>query len=357
LSKLNRFLEGVKVVDLSRHLPGPLATLLMADMGAEVLKIEPPGGEELRFIGPKGEDGLSLYYLAVNAGKTAAELDLRSEKGRERLLAYVDEADVLVESFRPGVMQRLGVGYETLKARKPDLIYCGMSGFGQSGPHALRAGHDMNYLALNGVLSLAAGSAPPYPPPADASAAQMAVISLLGALRHRDRTGEGSQIDLALADAPLPLATFDLAEVSVNPELGGGEGVISGAAAYCQIYETSDGGRITLCPIEPKFWKAFCDAAQRPDWLERHSDPLPQEDLRGEIAAYFASLTLEEAVARFEPADCCFAPVLSLSDALGSPQVTARGLVRRGLDNVWQALFPALVDGEAPRTRKALRKL
>lgn len=350
-------LAGIRVLDLTQIYQGPYATFMMAMGGAEVIKIEPPGGEELRFIGPKGSDGLSLYYRAINAGKAMTELDLRSEEGRGRLLSYVETADVLVESFRPGVMQRLGVGIETLKAAKPDLIVCAMSGFGQNGPFVRRAGHDMNYLALNGVLSLAAGSAPPYPPPADVSAAQTAVIALLGALRHRDRTGEGSEIDLALADTPLPLATFDLAEVSVNPELGSGEGVINGAAAYCQIYETGDGGRITLCPIEPKFWQAFCEAAERPDWLERHGDPLPQNALRAEIAAYFADLSLEEAVSRFEPADCCFAPVLSLSQALESEQLAARGLVRRGEDGVWQALFPARVDGEAPRLRTPLRKL
>ncbi len=161
MSKLNRFLEGVRIVDLSRHLPGPLATLLMADMGAEIVKIEPPGGEEMVKLGPKGPDGRSLYYLAVNAGKATTQIDLREDAGRERLLSYVAEADVVIESFRAGVMERLGVGYETLRARKPDLIYCAMSGFGQQGPYAQRAGHDMNYLALNGVLSLGEGRSRP----------------------------------------------------------------------------------------------------------------------------------------------------------------------------------------------------
>lgn len=357
MSKLNRFLDGVRIVDLSRHLPGPLATLLLADMGAEILKIEPPGGEEMRSIGPKGPDGRSLYYHAVNAGKTTTEIDLKSEDGRARLLDLAAGADVVIESFRVGVMERLGVGYDVMKARKPDLIYCAMSGFGQQGPNALRAGHDMNYLALSGVLSLAAGSNPPYPPPADGSAAMMAVISLLGALRHRDRTGEGSYLDLALADTALPLATFDLAEASGEAVPEGGQGLLNGGAAYYGIYDTRDGQRVTLCAIEPKFWKAFCAAAGRDDWESRQFEAMPQEALRRDIAALFAGMTLEEAVALFAPADCCFAPVFSLPEALRSEQVESRGLVRRGVDGLWQALFPALVDGERPKTRKPLRDL
>ena len=357
MSKLNRFLEGVRIVDLSRHLPGPLATLLLADMGAEIVKIEPPGGEEMRQIGPPGPDGHSLYYHAVNAGKTTTEIDLRSAEGRERLLSLVESADVLVESFRAGVMERLGVGHDVLKARKPDLITCALRGYGQGGPRAQEAGHDMNYLALNGMLSLMAGEQPPYPPPADGSAALTAVIAILGALRHRDRTGEGSTLDLALADTALPLATFDLAEVSDGGKAAGGHGILNGGAAYYGIYATRDGGRITLCAIEPKFWRAFCDAADRPDWIERQDEAMPQVELRQEIAALFAGLTLDEAVARFAPADCCFAPVLGLSEALESAQVKGRGLVRRGLDNLWQALFPVVVDGERPKTRKPLRGL
>ena len=357
MSKLNRFLEGVRIVDLSRHLPGPLATLLLADMGAEIIKVEPPGGEELRSIGPPGPDGRSLYYHAVNAGKAATEIDLRSEAGRERLLGLVDQADVVVESFRAGVMERLGVGYEVLKTRKPDLIYCALRGYGEGGPRAADAGHDMNYLALNGMLSLMAGDAPPYPPPADASAALTAATAILGALRHRDRTGEGSELDLALADAPLPLAAFDLAEVSDGRDARGGHGILNGGAAYYGIYGTRDGGKVTLCAIEPKFWRAFCEAAGRSDWIERQGEALPQEALRAEITALFAALSLEEAVARFGPADCCFAPVLGLSEALESEQIKGRGLVRRGIDNLWQALFPVVVDGERPRSRKPLKDL
>ncbi|MEX0923501.1 MAG: CoA transferase [Rhodovibrionaceae bacterium] len=357
MSKLNRFLEGVRIMDLSRHLPGPLATLLLADMGAEIVKIEPPGGEEMRSIGPKGPDGRSLYYHAVNAGKATTEIDLKSEAGRARLLDLAAGADVVIESFRVGVMERLGVGYAVMKARKPDLIYCAMSGFGQEGPYAQRAGHDMNYLALTGMLSLAAGSSPPYPPPADSSAAMMAAISVLGALRHRDRTGEGSYLDLALADAALPLASFDLAEASDGAVPSGGSGLLNGGAAYYGIYDTKDGQRVTLCAIEPKFWTAFCAAAGQPGWVARQGEAMPQEALRRDIAALFAGMTLEDAVATFDPADCCFAPVMSLPEGLRSEQVESRGLVRRGIDGLWQALFPAVVDGEKPETRKPLRDL
>jgi crotonobetainyl-CoA:carnitine CoA-transferase CaiB-like acyl-CoA transferase len=358
VSRLGGFLAGVRVLDLSRHLPGPLATLLLADMGATVTKVEPPAGDELRQIGPVGPDGVSHAFRAVNAGKTTRRIDLKSPSGRAELLALAAEADVLVESFRPGTMERLGVDPATLRAAHPRLIYCAMSGFGRDGPDRDRAGHDLTYLALNGMLDAIGASGVAYPPPADTSGALFAAIAILGALLGRAKDGQGCMIDLALADAPMPLLLFSLAELAASgARLGGPAGVLGGGAAYNAVYRTADDRQVVLAAIEPVFWAAFCGAAGRPDWLRRQADPLPQAALRAELAGMFAAMRLDDAVARFGPADCCFAPVVPLADAVRSPQALARALLPTGADGVVQALFPAVVDGRAPRPRPAVREV
>jgi len=356
MSRLNRFLSGIKVLDLSRHLPGPLATLILADMGADVTKIESPAGDEMRVIGPRAGGEESAAFRALNGCKRQMQLDLKAEGDLETFLALAREADVLVESFRPGTMERLGLGVERLRAANRGLIYCALSGFGRAGPWRDRAGHDVNYLALNGMLGAVAGETgtpvAPYPPPADLSASLFGAIAILGALNARARDGQGCDIDLALADAPLPLLAFSLAELGVRTgRIGGAEGLLGGGAAYYCVYPTSDGRHVSIAPIEPKFWRAFCAAAGRADWVARYDEAFPQPALRGEIAAMFAGMTAEEAAARFEPADCCFAVVQSLADAVDSPSFAARGLLQRGDGGMVHALFPALVDGEAPEPR------
>ena len=207
------------MLDLSRHLPGPLATLLLADMGAEVTKVESPDGDELRAIGPAGADGRPLYFDAINAGKRSIRLDLKSEAGKAALRELATSADVLVESFRPGVMSRLGLGAAALRAANPRLIYIAMSGYGQDGPLRDVAGHDANYLAVNGLLS-ASGAADRltymYPPMADCTASMFAVSSILGALMARACDGRGCEIDLALADVMMPFQIFGLAALGAS---------------------------------------------------------------------------------------------------------------------------------------------
>ncbi len=360
MSRLNAFLSGVRVLDLSRHLPGPLATLLLADMGAEVLKIEPPGGDEMRTIGPQGPCGRSIYYDAVNAGKSVCRLDLNHPGQRNQLLALVRDADVLIESFRPGVMERLGVGYAALARENSRLIYCGLSGFGRDGPLAGVAGHDANYLSLTGMLDHNGKDQPMFfdPPVADCTASLMAVIAVLGALNRRHVEGRGCLIDLSLADATMPLQAFHLAELGATGRVPRRAGeILNGGAAYYRIYRTADGRYVSLCAIEPKFWERFCGAAGRADWLARQADPLPQDGLGREIGAMFAGLTQDEAIARFGPADCCLAPVLDLAEAMRQPQLLARNLVRRGSSGLFQALFPAHVEGEPPALRDELREL
>jgi crotonobetainyl-CoA:carnitine CoA-transferase CaiB-like acyl-CoA transferase len=355
------FLAGLKVLDLSRHLPGPLASLLLVDFGASVLKIEPPVGDEMRMLGPIGEQGVSIYFEAVNAGKVSLKLDLRGESDKARFLALVDEADILLESFRPGTMDRLELSPKTLRARNDRLIYCSLSGFGAQGPRRDQAGHDNNYLSLTGVLAGTGLADRPVffdPPVADVTGSMMTAIALLGALHKRARDGEGCVLDLALADSVMPLVCFPLAGLDAGRGSPVREGeLLNGGVARYRLYKLADGRFVSLGAVEPKFWRAFCEAAGRPDWTARYDEPLPQTGLIAELEALFANLTYDQAIQRFEPADCCFAPVLSLAEAVETEQMQDRGLVRRGPDGHWQALFPGKMDGNAPALRRPWREI
>jgi alpha-methylacyl-CoA racemase len=354
MSRISKFMKGVRVLDLSRHLPGPLAALFMVDMGAEVLKIESPAGDEVRQLGPGDAQGRSVFFETLNAGKRLLRLDLKTEEGRAELLRLVADADVLIESFRPGVMDRLGVGYTVLARSNPGLIYCSLSGFGRGGPWERRAAHDGNYLALAGVLDRNGASKPmPFEPAlADSSGSLFAVIAILGALRAREEDGRGCEIDAALADAAMPLQMLQISEMDATGVVPrGGRGLFDGGTAYYQTYETADGRYVMLGAVEPKFWRAFCMEAGRLDWIARQSDVLPQIALRDEVAAFFKKLTLQECCKRLEPRDCCFSPVLDLKEGLDSVHVQSRGLVRRSDDGAIQALLPVQVDGEPPVLR------
>jgi len=356
-----QFISGLKILDLSRHLPGPLSSLLLVDLGASVLKIEPPSGDEMRVIGPIGENGRSIYFEAVNAGKVSLKLDLRNDADKAVFLSLVDEADILLESFRPGTLERLGLGHETLRARNPRLIYCGLSGFGNTGPRRDQAGHDNNYLSLNGALAGTGLADQPVffdPPIADVTGSMMATIAMLGAVNKRARDGQGCYLDLALADSVMPLVCFPLAGLDAGRGAPVREGeLLNGGAARYRVYRCRDGKFVTLGAVEPKFWIAFCNAAGHPEWIETFNDPLPQTNMIAVLTAFFAGLTQSEATAMLEPADCCYAPVLGLDEAVETEQLLARGLVQRGPDGLWQALFPGHVDGQAPAIRRPWREI
>jgi len=354
VSRLGRFARGVRVIDLSAFLPGPLASLLLADMGAAVLKIEPPAGDAMQQLGPRDGAGRPVFYDAVNAGKTVQRMDLKQPVVREKFLDLVREHDVLIEGFRPGVMRRLGLDYAALRAVNPGLIYCSLSGYGASGALAQAAGHDANYLAASGVLHR---NGTFYDPPlADLSGSLFGVIAILGALRARDADGLGCEIDIALADTPMPLQLFQVADYGATGTVPQPrETYLNGGAAYYQVYATRDGRQIALGAVEPKFWAAFCTAAARPDWIARQNETLPQTALTAEVAAFVATLTLDQATTRFAGPDCCVSAVLDLGEAIASPHHRERGLVRAAGDGVLQALFPALVDGVPPAAREGIR--
>ncbi len=357
MAKFNHFLAGLKVLDLTQYLPGPMASLILADMGAEVLKIEPPSGDEMRQLGPRDKDGCPVFFGAINAGKTTRRMNLKDTAMRAEFLSLVRAAEVLMEGFRPGVMRRLGADWETLRDINPNLIYCSISGYGQNGPLAATAGHDGNYLATAGVLARNGDKAPIYfdPPVADSSGALYAVIAILGALQARRAGASGCHIDLALADVPMPLQLFQVADFGANGTVSDrNQTYLNGGAAYYRVYATADGRHLVLSAVEPKFWRNFCIAADRQDWIARHSDAIPQTELIRELDRYFADLSLADSLARFS-GDCMISPVLKLDEALNTDHVRGRGLVRRGGAGDLQALFPAWIDGEPPATRPPLR--
>jgi alpha-methylacyl-CoA racemase len=359
MSALNTWLAGVHVLDMSQYLPGPLATLFLADFGASVLKIEPPQGDEMRNLGPRDPKGRPIFYEAVNAGKIVRRMDLKDTDAREAFLQLVETHDVLLESFRPGVMARLGLGYDTLASRNPRLVYCSVSGYGIGGPLEQAAGHDANYLAQAGVLHRNGDVAPMYfdPPVADTTGSLFAVIAILGALRGRELTGRGCTIDIALADVAIPLQIFQVADYgarSYSP--GRNETYLNGGAAYYHVYATRDSRHVALGAIEPKFWRRFCEAAQRPQWIARQSEPLPQHALTRDVAAFFEGLTLAQCNERFARADCCLTSVLTVGESLTSSHVAQRRLVLRAENGHLQPLFPAHVDAAPPNTRAPARE-
>lgn len=358
MSRLNQFLNGVKVLDLSQYLPGPMASLVLADMGADVLKIEPPAGDEMQRLGPRDPQGQPVFYAAINAGKSTRRMDLKNPQERDAFIALACVADVVVEGFRPGVMDRLGIGWDMLRATNPGLIFCSINGFGNNSPLSAVAGHDGNYLAMAGVLHRN-GAAPMFfdPPIADTSGALYAAIAILGALHARRTSGRGCHIDLALADVAMPLQIFQVADFGANRTVPGpNETYLNGGAAYYNVYETADQRHIMLGAVEPKFWSAFCNAADRTDWIPRHAESMPQRELKRDVQSYISVMTLRQCVDRFRGNDCMVSPVLDLGEALDTDHVRARGLVKHVLDGSLQALFPARIDGEAPARRTPLRQ-
>jgi len=360
MAYLPDILRGVRILDLSQYIPGPLATLVLADMGAEVLKIEPPGGDQMRALGPKTAEGEPIYFAALNAGKVSMSVDLKSANGKGQFLQLVRTADVLVESFRPGVMERLGLDFDTLRTLNPGLVYCSISGYGSGGAMAHTAGHDAQYLALAGVLYRnGMGSGPQFfdPPVADGVGSLWAALAILGAIHARTRDGKGCHLDIALADAIMPLQGIAVAALSheaSSPQPG--STYLNGGAAYYNVYATSDGRHVALGAVELKFWNAFCLAAGRLDWVSRHSDTIPQNALKNEISRYFVGLTLDQATTLFGSADCCFSPILDLREACDSPYHSERGILVRAEDGTIQTLTPALFNNERLSPRPPLRK-
>ncbi|MCP9490944.1 MAG: CoA transferase [Solirubrobacteraceae bacterium MAG38_C4-C5] len=329
-------LEGVRVLDLSRLLPGGFCSLLLADFGADVVKVEDTAmGDYIRWAPPyhEGADdsARSALFLSLNRNKRSIRLDLKSEAGRDVLLRLVRDADVLLESFRPGVLDRLGVGWERLRQENPGLVYCPITGYGQDGPLRDRAGHDINYLGLVGLLGLT-GEADGPPVQAAGQIADvgggalMAAFGILAALRHRDVTGGGQMVDVSMADGALSwlamVAARHLAD-GMTPRRGGLE--LAGSLVCYRPYACAD-GHVTLGALEPKFWAAWCRGVGREDLIDRAFEG-PGSDTHREVEAIFAARTRHEWQAFAGQHDCCLEPVLELDEVLRSELVRAREMV------------------------------
>jgi alpha-methylacyl-CoA racemase len=330
-------LEGLRVLDLTRLLPGGFCSLLLADFGADVIKVEDTGlGDYVRWSPPyyDGADQTArgALFLALNRGKRSIRIDLKAEAGKEVLLRLARDADVLLESFRPGVLDRLGVGYERLREINPGLIYCAITGYGQDGPNRDRSGHDMNYLGLNGLLGL---TGDPDGAPVQAAGqiadlgggALMAAVGVLMALREREGSGQGQFVDCSMFDGALSWLALVAAEALApgGRMLGRGQLPLAGGLTCYRPYACSD-GYITLGALEPKFWAAFCRGVGREDLIDHAFDP-PGSDAQRAVSEIFAARTREQWHQFASEHDCCLEPVLGLEEALASDQVTARELV------------------------------
>jgi alpha-methylacyl-CoA racemase len=329
-------LEGVRVLDLSRLLPGGFCSLLLADFGAEVLKVEDTGmGDYVRWSPPYHEgaedSAKSALFLALNRGKRSIRVNLKEVGGREILLKLAREHDVLLESFRPGVMDRLGVGYERLRQENPGLVYCAITGYGQDGPYTGRSGHDMNYLGLNGLLGLTGDAGGPPVQSAGQIAdlgggALMGAFGILAALREREHSGEGQFVDVSMFDGSLSWLALVAARYlcdGVVPKRG--EGELSGGLVCYRPYACKDGW-VTLGALEPKFWQEWCRGVGREDLVDKQFER-PGSEAHAEVERVFLERTRAEWHEFAERHDCCLEPVLDLDEALGSELVRAREMV------------------------------
>lgn len=327
-------LDGIRVLDLSRLLPGPFATQVLADLGARVDKVEDPtGGDYLRMMPPQA-GGMNATFHALNRGKRSIVLDLKKAEGRDALLRLVTRYDVLVESFRPGVMDRLGLGWERLSEANPRLIGCAITGYGQTGPLARRAGHDINYVSRSGVLGVTGPEdGPPQAPGvqiADIGGALFGVVGVLAALQERHRTGRGRLVDVSLSESSLAFAVYGL-----TAQLGGlptprGAGPLMGGIAPYDTYRTKDGGAVSLGALEPKFWNAFCQAVGLEADMAALAPGPHQAEWKRRIAEKIAERTRDEWAEVGERTDCCLEPVLTPEELASDPQHAARGVFVQG---------------------------
>jgi crotonobetainyl-CoA:carnitine CoA-transferase CaiB-like acyl-CoA transferase len=326
-------LQGLRVVDLTRLVPGALATLMLAELGAEVIKIEDPrGGDPMRALPPLLA-GRGLYHLLLDRGKKSATLDLRDPDGRAALDRLLSTADVVMESFRPGAARRLGVAGDQIRDRHPHLVHCAITGYGQTGPYAERPGHDLNYVAVSGLLSAdrrdVGGSLPGVFMADVGGGAMHAVIAVLAALVGRARHGHGETIDISMHEASLYWLMLPAArELVEGGDRAQGELPTFGGHACYNVYRTRDGVHLALGALEPKFWLAFCDAVGRPDLRSRQlTDAADQSALIREVGELVASRTRDEWLTLFTDHDVCVTPVNQPSEALRDPHVVARGAV------------------------------
>jgi crotonobetainyl-CoA:carnitine CoA-transferase CaiB-like acyl-CoA transferase len=346
-------LSGLLVVDLSRHLPGPLAARLLADLGARVVKVEEPSrGDPVRTAPPR-RGGTGALAAILLAGVESVALDLKRPAALAVLDRLLARADVLLESFRPGTLARLGLPPAELRARHPRLVHCSVTGWGPSGPYAQRAGHDLTYQAVAGTL--AATAAMPAVPVADLVGAWSAVSAILAALLERQRTGEGCHVDAALFDAGVHANLTAWAAEAGGRRRVGEALSLSGALPCYNLYRTADGEPLALAALEPHFWYRLCNAVGRLDLVRKQYSRSPR--VRRKVAALVKSRTRAEWMELLLREDIPAEPVLAAAAAREHPQTQERGLLGRGPDGLPRLGFPARLDGERPRAAAAVPRL
>ena len=322
---MTKALYGIKILDLTRLLPGAVCSLMLADMGADVIKVEDPGAGDYARHMPPLSDGMGVFFRSSNRNKRSIVIDLKNEGGQAVFHRLVQDADVVLEGFRPGVTERLKVDYQTLKAINPRIVYCSLSGWGQNGPYKDISGHDLNYVSLNGLLGSTRTPHPLGGQIADVGGAYIGVMGILAALFKRERSTEGDYIDVALHESAMPFAMFQFVE-SISAGLPGGNGTLTGRMAFYEVYTSSDDKPMSLGAIEAKFWSNFCEAAGKPDWIARQMDMANQESLKDDIAALFKTKTAAEWDAILSPADCCFTLITPPENIVDDPQIKARSM-------------------------------
>jgi crotonobetainyl-CoA:carnitine CoA-transferase CaiB-like acyl-CoA transferase len=326
-------LEGLKVLDLTRLLPGGYCTMLLADMGADVMKLEDPfGGDYVRWFPPKLNEE-SAYFLAVNRNKKSMKLNLKPQRGKELFKELVKDYDVLVEGFRPGVMARLGLGYDVVSAINPRIVYCSISGYGQDGPYNQRAGHDINYIGVAGILGITGfGDRPPAVPGVPVAdfggGGMLAALGIMMALYHRRQSGRGQYIDISMMDGVASwMANIAAKHFVLDDPQNRGEVDLAGGFLCYDCYETKDGQSLSVGALEPKFWANFCRLIERDDLADVQVDKQEDGKLKEEIVAIFKSKTMDEWLALLDGEDTCIEKINTVAEAVTDPQMLHREMV------------------------------
>lgn len=343
-------LEGVGILDLTRLQPGNYATMLLGDLGADVIKVEEPGrGDYVRWTPPM-VGTMSAAHRVLNRNKRSVTLNLKTQEGIDILKRLAGVSDILIESFRPGVLERLGVGYETLRSQNDGLIYAAITGYGQDGPYRDRVGHDINYIATAGILEKTGRrDGPPVLPSvqvADLGGAMMAVIGVLAALHRRNVSGTGEFVDISMMDVSVTWLALHIAPwLAGQPELGRGAGYLNGGFPFYRVYECADGKFLSVGALEPQFWQALCTGIGHEELVsEQAATGERLDEVVSILEETFRSKPRDEWVVALAGLETCVAPVNDFSEAADDPQVQARGML--DLDPIdgapgWRRLGPA----------------
>lgn len=339
-------LENTRILDLTRLLPGAICTMLLGDLGAEIIKVEDPVTGDYARLMPPLIEGMGAFFRSSNRGKKSIAIDLKKRAGQAVLHRLVEKSDVLMEGFRPGVTARLGADYETLRAVNPRLVYCSLSGWGQTGPLAHVSGHDLNYIARNGLLGGELNPQTLAAKVADVGGAYVGVMGVLAALLQRERSGLGDYVDVALSEAAMPFAMLGWVQANCrNPD---GEALSLGGASACyRLYYCADDEPVALSAVEMKFWANFCVAVGKPEWIALHTETDRQAELIDDVSTLFRSKAAAEWADLLDDADCCFSRIVGPAQLIEDPQMKARGMVGITAEGLPWMRSPIRLSGDA----------